>query len=151
VPAALRQAVLARLNSWRQAGYDLEVRDPVYVPLEIWLTVCIRPDYFRGDVLRAVGDALSSGYRLDGQRGFFHPDNFTFAQPLYLSQLYAAVQRVTGVTAVHATRFKRLNRIDYGELAAGVLHTGAREVLRLDNDRSLPDNGLLILTAEGGK
>lgn len=151
VPAALRQAVLARLNSWRQAGYDLEVRDPVYVPLEIWLTICVRPDYFRGDVLRAVADALSSGYRLDGQLGFFHPDNFTFAQPLYLSQLYAAVQRVTGVTAVHATRFKRLNRIDYGELAAGVLHTGAHEVLRLDNDRSLPDNGLLILTAEGGK
>lgn len=151
VPDALRQAVLARLNSWRQAGYDLEVRDPEYVPLQIALTICVRPGYFRGDVLRGVADALSSGYRLDGRRGFFHPDNFTFAQPLYLSQLYAAVQQVAGVTAVHATTFKRLNRIDYGELDAGVMKTGAHEVLRLDNDRSLPDNGLLILTAEGGK
>lgn len=151
VPDTLRQTVLARLNSWRQAGYDLEVRDPEYVPLEIALTVCTRPDYFRGDVLRSVADALSSGYRLDGRPGFFHPDNFTFAQPLYLSQLYAAVQQVAGVMAVHATVFKRLNRIDYGELAAGVLKTGSREVLRLDNDRSLPDNGLLLLSAEGGK
>jgi hypothetical protein len=102
-------------------------------------------------VLRGVADALTSGYRLDGEKGFFHPDRFTFGQPLYLSQLYAAAQRVQGVMAVHATVFKRLARPSYGELAAGFVRTGSHEVLRLDNDRSLPDNGILILTAEGGK
>lgn len=151
LPDSLREEVNRRLESYRQAGYDLEIRPPQYVPLDIALTVCVLPDYFQSDVERAVLDALSSGLRRDGGKGFFHPDNFTFGQSLYLSRLYKAVQEVEGVRAVHATKFQRLNRPDYRELAAGVLAVGAFEVVRLDNDRSLPDNGQLTVSMEGGK
>ena len=48
-------------------------------------------------------DVLSSRVRPDGRRGFFHPDNFTFGQPLYLSQVYAAVLDGAGVARVAAT------------------------------------------------
>jgi predicted phage baseplate assembly protein len=151
LPPALKQAVVARLDSYRQAGYDLEVQPPLYVPLEIELEVCVLPDYFQADVQEAVLDALSSGMRRDGRPGFFFPDQFTFGQSLYLSRLYAVVQGIEGVRAVHAKVFKRLNQPDYGELAAGVLATGAFEIVRLDNDPSLPDNGILTLDMEDGK
>lgn len=151
LPDALREAVFERLESYRQAGYDLEIRPPEYVPLQIELEVCVLPDYFQADVQEAVQEVLSSGIRLDGGKGFFHPDNFTFGQSLYLSRLYAAVQSVEGVRAVHAVVFKRLNRPDYGELAVGVLTVGAFEIVRLDANPSEPDNGILKLDMEGGK
>lgn len=147
----LRNAVVQRLDSRRQAGYDLEVRPPDYVPLKIELHICIQPDYFAADVMAAVLDALSEGNTLAGAKGFFHPDNFTFGQPLYLSRLYARVQEVPGVKAVLATTFRRLNRADLGELQAGVLRVGAFEIVRLDNDPSQPDNGILTLVPDGGK
>ena len=151
LPDSLREAVNRRLESYRQAGYDLEIRPPQYVPLDIELEVCVLSGYFQADVEEAVLNALSSRLRRDGGKGFFHPDNFTFGESLYQSRLYAAVQDVEGVRAVHATRFRRLNRPDYGELAAGVLAVGPFEVVRLDNNRSLPDNGKLQLDTEGGK
>ena len=150
-PPSLLADITRRLDSRRQTGYDLEVKAPRYVPLEIELVVCIRPESFRGDVLRAVAAALSNRVLADGRRGFFHPDNFQFEQPLYLSRLYAAVLAVEGVLAVHATTFKRLRRVSYGELAAGVLTAGPFEVIQLDNDPSFPDRGTLRLIPEGGK
>ena len=43
------------------------------------------PDYFRAHVQAAVLDVLSSGVRADGTLGLFHPDRFTFGEPVYLS------------------------------------------------------------------
>ncbi|MCC5670224.1 hypothetical protein LC653_42150 [Nostoc sp. CHAB 5784] len=43
----------------------------------------------------------------DGKRGVFHPDNFTFGQPVYLSRLYATAQALPGVIAVQITKFQR--------------------------------------------
>ncbi|WP_435009545.1 baseplate J/gp47 family protein [Tundrisphaera lichenicola] len=150
-PAPLIGAVTARLDTRRQAGYDLEVRGPTFVPLEIELVICVRPEYFRGDVLRAVSEKLSNRLQPDGSIGLFHPDNFRFGQPFYLSRLYAAAVAVEGVLAAHVSTFKRLNRADYGEKQAGVITVGPFEVIRLDNDPSFPDNGVLRLIAEGGK
>ena len=38
----------------------------------------------------ALLDVFSARDLPDGRRGVFHPDNFTFGQPVYLSRLYAA-------------------------------------------------------------
>ena len=73
----------------------------------------------------------------DGSRGFFHPDNFTFGQPVYLSQLYAAIEAVQGVLSAFVTHVPPLRQdVDNGELAAGVLPIGPWEIARLDNDPS---------------
>ncbi len=148
---ALRQAVADRLNSYRQAGYDYEIRPPDYVPLEIVLGVCVLPDYFQADVVAAVRDALSSGRRNDGGLGFFHPDGFTFGQSLYLSALYAVVQAVEGVRSVEAKTFKRLHEQTRGEITHGVIAVGPFQVVRLDDDPSQPDNGTLRIDPAGGK
>lgn len=140
------------------AGYDIEIVAPHYVPLQIDLEICVGAEHFRPDVEQAVRRELSSSSLPGRRRGFFHPDNFTFGQPLYLSRLYEAVAAVDGVDSVVATRFARLAeqgadlaRATAANLDRGAIPIGRLEVLRLDDDPDFPDNGLLGLTMRGGK
>ena len=146
-----RDRVKAHITRYRLAGYDLEIRSGDYIPLEIDMLVCVKPDHFKGDVLEAVSWALSNGVNPDGSRGFFHPDFFTFGQPVYLSRLYAAVEAVEGVDSAVVTRFRLCGQEDYGELEAGVIPIGAWQIARLDNDPNFQENGVLRLSTGGGK
>jgi hypothetical protein len=148
---ALVSRVRAFLTRVRLAGYDLEIRPPQFVPLEIDIEVCVSPDHSRGDVVKAVADAFSNRLLPDGQRGFFHPDHFTFGQPVYLSRIYAAVERVQGVDSAAVKRFRRFGQRDNGELDRGVLPIGPWEIALLDNDPSFMENGVLRVSALGGK
>lgn len=145
--ARLRQ----HLERFRMAGYDLEADGARYVSLDIVLRLCVLPDYFRADVLRAVQLELGSGVLPDGSRALFHPDNFTFAQPVYLSPIVAAAQAVAGVESVTMIRFERLGRPDTMALRAGVLHMGRLEIAQLANNPNFRERGRLTLYAGGGK
>jgi predicted phage baseplate assembly protein len=90
----------AEIEPYRMAGHDLEVDTPQYVPLEIEMFVCVKPDYFRSDVEAALLDIFSNRTLADGRKGLFQPDFFTFGQTVYLSPLYAAAQAVAGVASV---------------------------------------------------
>jgi len=144
----LRRRVVDALDGYRLAGYDLEVRGATYVPIDIALTVCISPGYFRGDVAGAVASALAGGQ--PGTAALFDPSRFTFGQPVYLSTVYTAAESVPGVESVHATAFQRHGRLPTGELDQGVINVGAWEIAQLDNDPNRVDNGVLSITAGGG-
>ena len=137
-----KQHVLDSLTRYRLAGYDLEIRSARYVPLDITIEICAKRGYFRGDIAHAVSVALS--------KGFFSTANFTFGQPVYLSQIYAAVEAVEGVESATITEFHPHGRDPSGELASGSIPIGAWEIARLDNDRSNMENGTLTITAGGG-
>jgi hypothetical protein len=147
--ADLSEDLERRVGNWiyahTQAGYDLEIEPPAFVPLEIEITICVAPEHFRADVEQAVADALNA------RTGFFRPDNFTFGQPLYLSVLYAALERIEGVDSSVVTVFKRYAKVAADELETGVLGVERTEVLRLDNDPNFPERGLLRLRMVGGK
>ena len=81
--ASIRESV----ERYRMAGYDLEVDASQFVSLEIEMHVCVQPDYFRTDAAAALLQIFSNQILSDGRRGIFHPDNFTFGQPVYLSQI----------------------------------------------------------------
>jgi predicted phage baseplate assembly protein len=149
-PGLARQ-VSSFLKRYKLAGYDLEIRSAEYVPLEIAFDLCIEPGYFRGDVAQAVRLALSNHVNPDGSRGLFHPDNFTFGQAVYLSRVYAAIEAVQGVSSAFVTVFRRFGKADNGELATGALPIGPWEIARLDNDPAFMENGVLRITAGGGK
>ena len=144
-------AMRSHLVRYKLAGYDLVVRAAQYVPLEIALTVCVARGHFRGDVLAAVARALSNRAFADGTRGFFHPLEFVFGQPVYLSRLYAAVEAVPGVESVTVQVFKRYWEVARDELARGRIGLGAFEIARLDNDPNVPEQGVLTLAAVGGQ
>ena len=97
---ALMVTVNRFLDSYRLAGYDLEFRPPQFLAIEIDLLVCAADDQFRSDVEQAALAALGTASLPDGSPGFFAPGRFVFGQPVYLSQIYAAVQNVEGVCSV---------------------------------------------------
>jgi hypothetical protein len=141
----------AHLERYRMAGHDIAVDTPRYIPLQIVMQVCAKREYFRADVKRALLEVFSSRRRRDGSAGVFHPDNFTFGQPVYLSTLYAAAHAVDGVDSVRVTVFRRQGTPDPKPLADGVLTFGRLEIARLDNDPNYPDRGTFRLDVAGGK
>jgi hypothetical protein len=151
VPDDLKQRVATWVTSYTQAGYDLEINAPVYVPLDIVIDVCVDSYHMRADVEQALLNALSNRVLPDGTRGFFYPDNFSFGQALYLSQLYAAVMAADGVDSASVTQLQRWGKLPNNELQQGYIPMDRLEILRLDNDRNFPENGALRLNMGGGK
>jgi hypothetical protein len=133
------------------AGHDLEIDTPRYVPLEIAMFVCVKPDYFRSDVRATLLEVFGTGTLPDGQTGVFHPDRFTFGQTVYLSPLYAAAQAVAGVASVQITAFRRQDRPETSGLADGFLTMNRLEIPRLDNDPDFAEHGVFKLSLGGGK
>ena len=133
---------LAELRRRALAGHDVRVREPVYVAVELELFVCADPGHFRSDVRTAVQVVL---------RDFFHPDNFTFGQPLHASAVVAAVQAVPGVTSVRLVVLRRQGATGPALPPGGALVVGPREILRLDNDPNFAERGVLRVGVGGGK
>ncbi len=151
VDGPFEEELRRHLERFRMAGHDIEIDGPAHVSLEITLDVCVHADYFRGDVAAALLAALGSSTQPDGRRGLFHPDYFTFGQPVYVSRVLAAAQAVPGVRHVDVTQFRRLGDGGAGGLTEGVLRMGRLEIARLDNDPNFPERGVLRLTLKGGR
>ncbi len=139
------------LERFRMAGHDLEIAPPQFVALQIVLSVCVLPSYYRSDVQGEVLQVLSSTRRPGGTRGMFHPDNLTFGSTVFLSAVLAAVQAVDGVRYVEALTFQRLGVPASAGIDSGRLAFAPLELPRLDNDPNFPDRGTLQLEMEGGR
>ena len=147
----LLREIEGRLHPYRRVGHDLKLVPANYVPLEIELTVCVRPYFQRGHVEAALRDAFSNRVLPGGQRGFFHPDQLTFGNGIYLSQLIATAQAVEGVESVAVKVLQRRFKEPGGEIESGVLPLGATEIAQLNNDPSFPEHGKLTLKMCGGR
>ena len=150
VDADFEAKLRAHLERFRIAGYDLEVDGPLPVPLDILMCVCVKPGYFQSEVKRGLLAAFSHRDLPDGRRGFFHPDNFTFGQAVFLSQLYRVAMQQPGVASVEVKRLQRWGRLANQEIENGLLKPAALEIVQLDNDRNFPENGKLEFDLHGG-
>jgi hypothetical protein len=144
------QKMREHLERFRLAGYDIEIEGPRFAPLDLELFVCVKAGYFKSDIAVALNRLFSNAVLPGGARAFFHPDNFTFGDPLYLSRVVAAAMALPGVASVEATRFQRLNKAPADELANGVIQPAALEIIQLDNDPNFPENGKIEFRLEGG-
>jgi hypothetical protein len=149
--AALLHEIRRALHRYRRIGHDLEVVPASYVAISLEMTICVLPAYLRGHVKAALLDILSNRLTRDGTRGFFHPDNLTFGDNIYVSRLVAVAQKVTGVESVTVSKLERLFEGPNQELQTGVLPLGPLEVARLDGDPNRPENGRLKLNMRGGR
>lgn len=149
--AALLKEIEGRLYRYRRIGHDLVVKSAHRVPLDIELLVCVLPHYLRGHVKAELLDVFSNRMLPDGRLGFFHPDNLTFGEGIYLSKLVAVVQAVAGVESVAVNKLERLSEGPNDEIKNGILPLGPLEIARLDNDPSFPENGRLTLILGGGR
>jgi hypothetical protein len=146
----LLEAISGSLHRYRRIGHDLRVGQAALVPLQLTLEVCARPGYDRGHVeaallARLVGPATS------GTPAFFDPDHLSFGDSIYLSQIVAAAQAVTGVECATVTELRRLFAPPNRELEAGVLPLGPQEIAQLENDPNHPEHGQLTIVMRGGR
>ena len=149
---AVPLAVASLLDGWRMTGVDVEVARPVYVPVLVTLFACLASGYLIGDVEAQLLDALSARRLPDGRTGLFHPDRFTFGQPLYVSDVISTAMGVPGVSWVEVTGFARLSDppgATAANLADGTIRVQAGEVLRCDSDPGNPEAGRVELAFGG--
>lgn len=149
--APLLAEVTYHLERFRRIGHDVRVVSAEHVPLDVDVVVCAEPDHLREHVADAVRKALGNRRLPDGTLGFFHPDRLSFGTGVHASLIVAEIQAVDGVESVRVAKLERLFQGPRGELEKGVLETGPFEIARLDNDPSLPENGLLTIEMRGGR
>jgi predicted phage baseplate assembly protein len=147
---ALANELLAYLTAKRLAGYDLQITGPAYLPIDLEVQFSIAPGSQSSGVQETLQQVLSNSLLPDGSKGFFHPDNFTFGQNLYISKIFAAMVGVPGVQSAQITRLAPLHSAQpdketAANLAKGFLAAGADQIIRLDNDRNFPQNGTLTV------
>ncbi|HJV59892.1 MAG TPA: putative baseplate assembly protein, partial [Albitalea sp.] len=148
---ALLHAIAGRLYRYRRMGHDLRVQRAVYVPLKLALEVCALPGHERGHVRSALLARFGRGLLPGGQRGFFHPDELSFGESVFLSRIVAAAQGVAGVECVTVTELHRLFEPPNHEIDNGVLPLASNEIAQLDNDPNHPERGQLQITVRGGR
>jgi hypothetical protein len=143
--------IKGHLEQFRRIGHDVSVQPARYVPLDVKLEVCAQPAYERAHVKAALLEVFGARVLPGGKRGFFHPDNLTFGEGIYLSEIIAAAQAVRGVESVTVTRFQRLFASPNDEIENGVLPLRVTEIAQLDNDPSFPERGKLQIQMRGGR
>ena len=148
---ALLDEITRRLHRYRRMGHDLVVKSAQRVPLDIELAICVRPNYLRGHIKAELLEVFSNKRRSDGKPGFFHPDNLTFGDDIYLSKIVAAAQAVQGIESVTVSKMQRFGELENNEKEYGLLPLSPFEIARLDNDPSFPENGKLVLDMRGGR
>jgi hypothetical protein len=146
-----KNSLLNCLDQYRMAGQDVDVDAPVYVSLEIHMTVCVTAGYFASNVKEALLNVFSNRLLQDGRPGVFYSGNFTFGQTVYLSPIYAAAQNVAGVDSVRIKRFRRQGDSTSNGIPEGKLVMDRLEIPRLDNDPNFPDRGIFKITMNGGQ
>jgi hypothetical protein len=139
------------LYRYRRIGHDVAVHLAGYVPLDIELCIGVEEGFLRGHVRAVLRDRFSNRLLPDGSLGFFHPNNLSFGQGIYMSKLVAAAQALSGVRSVRVEKFQRLFEESNNEIENGLLPLGPLEVGRLDNDPNFPENGRIGFKLRGGR
>lgn len=137
--SATQQAELEdTMDCVRQLGRDVHVLEPDYIDLDVEIEICVRPSFYAAQVEVDVVAALAE---------FFGPDRFTFGTPLRRSALEAVIQGVRGVRAVESIQLRAREKGAAFEFLDGEFLVGAGQVIRVANDRALPERGTVVVRA----
>jgi len=160
----LRARIARHLEAVRLIGEDLEIRPALYVPLDIHTRLCAHPHYWPEDLRVELEMEFSDGFTADGRKGFFHPDLWTFGQPLYASQIIGRALAVQGVERVLRLSMRRWNPGSGGGLATLVVDPGdlphpvppklevdAFEIIQVATDPDHLEHGRVLFEILGGR
>ncbi len=149
--APLREAVATHLEAVRLIGEDLEIRPPRFVPLEIEVSLCLRSDVWPEDVRFVLEQEFSDAWTPDGRPGFFHPDRWTFGQPLHRSQVAGRVHAVAGVDHILSLQMRRFGEPTPGAPSPESLEVRFDEIVLVRNDPDQMERGIVRFLVQGGR
>jgi hypothetical protein len=144
-----RRKLASYLDAVRLIGEDLELRPPLFVPLEIHMALCVSPDYWPQDLRFIIEQEFSSGFTPDGRMAFFHPDAWTFGQPLYVSQIFGRLEAIPGVEHILRISLKRWNDLSPG--SAELIPVRSNEIILVKNDPDHMEEGFIDFDLRGGR
>ena len=127
-------------NAIRMVGKHISVGQPSYRAIDLNIILCLEPDAYFGQVKREVLTALFGRPDI-GENGFFHPDNFTFGDPLSRASLEAVIQSVSGVRGIDLIEMRSDFVSGFEPFTESELTLGPSEILVLGNDPTRPDQG----------
>ncbi|MCB0628742.1 MAG: hypothetical protein R2824_25500 [Saprospiraceae bacterium] len=145
-----RSILTRQLDRFRQAGREAHLLDPIYVSIDLVITICVSPHAYPGEVKEMVLEKLfgKGGVRL--KPGYFSPDNYTFGTVLDRSTLEATIQSVSGVQAVERITIARRGWFKERLFKEWVYEPGKNAIIRIDNDPRYPERGTVKLKMKGG-
>lgn len=133
----------ARLGAVRQVGRCVIARQPVFLPLDIKIAVCLEDGCAFGDVAARVIAALSPR-----ANGFFRPDHFSFGDPLLRPALEAAITCIEGVRSVLQVQLRIRGRTAYFIFDTPELAVADNRILKMENDPNRPGQGSIRVYAD---
>jgi hypothetical protein len=145
----LRRKLASYLDAVRLIGEDLELRPPIFVPLEIHVSLCVAPDFWPQDLRFIIEQEFSTGYTPDGRMAFFHPDAWTYGQTLFVSQILGRLQAIAGVEHILRITMKRWN--DRTGTSAEVIPVQANEIILVNSDPDRMEEGFIDFDLQGGR
>ncbi len=162
--AITRARIFNHLDALRLIGEDLEIRLARYVPLDIHMRLCADPDYWPEDLGVLLEQAFSDDLTVEGRLGFFHPDRWTFGQPLHASQVIGRALSITGVGRVLSLSIRRWNQ-GFGisnntitinpnalpDAEVDLLAVESYEVIQVANNPDHLEHGRITFDIEGGR
>jgi len=146
VGTPLARQLRSFLDKHRDPNVPLRILDftPVFVDMAV--TVDLLDQYPRQATFASVLAALNPGLNPDGTPGYFAFQNLSFGQNLHLSEIYAVLQSVPGVSDSNITT---LRRMDLDATNPSTVRTdifiGPTEIAVIGNDPSHPEQGLLVI------
>ena len=145
-----RTDLQAQLDRFRLAGREAFGLDPIFVAIDLIITICVAPTSYPGDVEAAVLKTLFGKTGLLPEPGFFSPDNFSFGSPLDRTLLEAAIQAAPGVRAVEGIQIRRRGWFDWRGFTEPSYAVAADEIIRIENNPLLPERGVVQIKMDGG-
>jgi hypothetical protein len=123
--SGLSDRIRKYLNKVKMIGSEVQIEEAQHVPIEIRITVCLQK-YLDTQVVRGriLSSLSSKDNMVDGTKGLFHPDNFTFGDPVYASKIYEVLKKTPEVKYAIITTFRKrdneenVNRINAGNPSA---------------------------------
>jgi hypothetical protein len=145
----LRRQIARHLDAVRLIGEDLEIRPPIFVPLAIEVALCVDAEFWREDLRFVLEQEFSEGYTPDGRLGFFHPDLWTFGQPLRASEIAGRIHRILGVEHVISIKLKRWNQP--ASATSDIVEVRFNEIVSVRNDPDSMEDGYIRFDLQGGR
>ncbi len=144
------------INKIKMIGYDVSISQTKYVFPEIEISIFLKKGFVKSEVESRLRFLLGNKEDGTGHMGFFHPDNFTFGDPIYVSKLYDVIENIHIVDYIIITKFKNSNspyistederdEITKRNLQRGFIPVNEKNIVRLDNDPNYPERGYLKL------
>ncbi|WP_417446429.1 hypothetical protein [Kangiella sp.] len=134
------------LDCIRQAGRSVCHMPAVYLPVDIKVEVCAKSDFQNSKVIRSIQSALTNR---NDPNSFFHPNNFSFGEPLIRSQLEASIQTVDGVKGIENIKIRKKGESDFKDFKES-LYVAANEIIQVNNNPEHPEAGHVSINAHGG-